>query len=950
MTDYDDQHQPTEFDAPEPPAPATDSDPTPTDGPRPDDGQPGEHVMSIMEDVERQFERLRSIQNKQADEVSALSKRSSDLDERQRDLAKREAALTAAHETLRLESETERAELESREERLAAAEEQARTTATEMEQQSAKLESRADELARHEASVAERQREIESRTERLAADQKAFELEQDQARAALRSERDAFDVLVSEAESAGEQTKAERASMDSQRAELEQATDDMERQREEMRTRHAELEQTLASIREERESLQAEREEVSVERSSFAEARSAQREELEIRERMVSESEHGAARVSELEAERDSLLIRIEEAEQTSTTLQQELSRAGGELESAVAQADHVESAAEERIAAVMKQMETLQGERQASLDKLAALEQEHARFQQTSEEQAEALREAVAAAEAASEGARQSLEQQASLAGERDAELEKARQSAGRVAELESQLEAANSKLMLTGERMAKFSGMLEQQGQLIEQGAAAMATVDHQNEEIERLRGQLAESRLAGDTNEMQRRDERIKQLTDALRQARGQSGSKEDTVELDLKVTDLSRDNDELRVELQRIQVEKDELKRQVEAQLEEVGSQAGAESAFEVKRVELEVTINDLTARLQLADDRIAELEGAVAAADSAGASGPDDQAIREKARRVAEIAAHLKRRQTRLQKLRRLVRSSATTATTAPAADTTSKGARETEVRLREERAKLMRESSEQRMRLKEVHQLLARKEKKMRRRWARPRAVATLGWIVLILVANACAAFLAADHYFPANMVSTASMRAKGAATFDAANATEWLTWHQQRLLDDSFHESLASRMRERRIEAYKTPTAAAALVANIAVDTAIPGRLTFSLETTDPDQGTLLLELVTTTLATDSRVAHAKLKSEHVAVTENAPTANKGEPRVATVGPFAVNDDRLVFGGAIFVVSSGVTLFVIISLYIRLVRSKRLFDENDELFDDPEPTVHAIA
>ena len=712
------------------------------------------------------------------------------------------------------------------------------------------------------------------------------------------------------------------------------------------------------------------------------------------REKAVQEAEHGAVRVTELEQERDDLLLRIEEAEQATASLQQDLSKARDELESASAAGERAEAAAEERVTTAMSDVESLQTERQETLDKLHLLEQEQARQQAASTERIEALEQEVTAAKekareaaAALEESKRSLEQQAEIVGqkdaeagahqeeltkaraqieekareltdlrstleERDAELAEARRTAGSASDLQTQLNDANSKLQMTGEKMSKFSEMLSQQGELIEQGAAAIATVDQQREEIERLRDQLAESRLAGNAEEMHRREERIKQLTEALRQARGQSGTKTDTVELELRATELGKENDELRAEVQRFEVENSELRRQAESRIEEVGAQARDESTFEVERLEMEQKIEDLTEKLESAASANAELTEQLA---SAGDTTADDAAARVRARRVAEVAAHLKRRQARLKKLRRLAASSSRSQKGSGTKGAGGKGKggpedREAAIRLREERAELMRKGSEQRMKLSEVHQHLAKTEKKMVRKWARPRAYATLGWFFFIMALNAVGAWLAADHFFPSQEVASTTIRAKAFSSLDDAEAVEWEAWHRELLLSESFHETLASRMRERRIDAYKTPADAADLISSISLDGGVPGKLTFSLETTDGEQGILLLEMLSSTVSSESRRAHGKRDAGRIAIVEQAARAEDGEPRVATIGPIPIGDDRIYYAGLMFGGSSVITLTLVIGLYARLVRARRLFDENDDLFDDEGPTVHAIA
>ena len=336
------------------------------------------------------------------------------------------------------------------------------------------------------------------------------------------------------------------------------------------------------------------------------------------------------------------------------------------------------------------------------------------------------------------------------------------------KIASLESDLQQRNKELQdsqrkidQASKKLAEFAKILSEQTGQLERGAAAIAMVDQQQEQIERLTKQLAEQTLSSNPDELRRRDQRIADLTDALRQSRGQTGGEQNLAELEQQNAALLAQVDRLNLELQNAQLAAEQAQKQLEeaaegqsshvvheatsaehsariaaltSEIERLQSQAAIDLREQLEaqqgKYQQELTavqraeakaLQDLRARIASLEDELQETRDAAAA--TASGDGHDQIAysnsLREKAERISTVAEHLRRRRDRLFRVRQLLKGKAVVR----AAGTPSE---------RMQTEELIRLENE-RIQLADLRKTLAKSERVMVRRWARSKAIVSVG-------------------------------------------------------------------------------------------------------------------------------------------------------------------------------------------------------------------------
>ncbi|MHC5003218.1 MAG: coiled-coil domain-containing protein [Planctomycetota bacterium] len=914
----------------------------------------GDQVMDILQDVERQFDRLRQVQSSQAQEVSTLAERSAELDQRGHELGRQAEAIEARQHQL---------------------DERAR----ELERRHEQVERGAETLSREEAELSElravlsqERRELDGRRSELAAERDALEVEQ----AAFEEARQRWK----------ERRKTSDAEFATQLAELEQREEELGRDQERritaMGERLAWLEKALerteaehheASQRADVERQRAHRAEVDIEAMTASiqettrllEVGAARQRELEervaaldaelttVRDQNERTETDAIELVQEAEQQRDEARGELEEARRREDALREQLDETRRALKSALQRSDDGAERAqqlEQECTESAGQLETLRAER----DELRAELDDVRRSSAAVTERLEAEREAAVRLETELAGVREDLEGCRSELADREE----------RVENLERRLDDSRTKLELAGEKLSKFSGILAQQSEQLEQAAAVAVVADQQRQQIESLTRQLAEAKLSGDPEAVQRKDQRIKELTEALRQARGQTGAMIDVDELERRNDELAGQNDELRLELERTQVAAREAQGQLDehlshaaasqqsrekslreeimqlkAQLAETGaeldvarraaeeqSQATEEAvlAAEEQRQATEEAVLAAEEQRQVLEERLEELEGRLqegaAVQPSAAAAPLVDEA------RLLEHVEHLRRRHARLKRIRRLLRRARTGAVTT---DVTQ-----------EQRAAELRKLQQERVQLDEVRRMLAATERKMIQRWAMPRAFTVVCWLLILVTLNGGAAWLASDLLHPVESAGTVIVEAVSDANqpAKAAELQSWRTWCTDLLEDERFHAALAKRMADQRMDMYADAGAISTRLEGLGVDTAEPGQLMLSLTGTNEEEVLAVLDVVAGTLAARSKQEAAK-RSGGVYGSVVGERVDDGRVRYAALSPVAVHDVRLQQALPIFGVLIVVSLTVVLTCYRRLARAKRLFEEVDDAF-----------
>jgi len=332
-------------------------------------------------------------------------------------------------------------------------------------------------------------------------------------------------------------------------------------------------------------------------------------------------------------------------------------------------------------------------------------------------------------------------------------------------------------------------------------------------------------------------------------------------------------------------------------------------------------------------------RIESLEEEItrpAASDDSDASELENtrQELKRKSHRISEVARHLRRRKHRLQRVHTILQQRRSSGGTAPAPSTPSSATRSQ----LQQHSSVMRKVEEDRHQLMEVREMLAASERRMVKRWARPRAVATVGWFVCLAAVIAVGSWFASDHYFPATIAASAMLEAdnKSHQPLTEPEAQQWSKWHTELFQDQGFHKVLARRLGDRRMPEYGTPQAIAEkLEAGLTLDSAVEGRMTLTLAGTDEKETTALLDVITTTVAQQSREFNSRRGGNRAWAVPAGGRAIDGQLSYARLNPVPIKDERLLYVLPIFGGSFVVIMLIVAICYGRLARAKRIFDDD---------------
>lgn len=917
------------------------------------DSSVGDEVMDILADVEQKFTRLREVQRQHDEELTTLNQRREALYEHEREVTAELDRLRQQQQTL----EDERGAVEAQRQELA--------------QQSEALEQQRNELN-------EQHRQFET-------------LEQ-----SLQSQREQLQQSTQQAAQQRQQLEQQQQQWNEQRGRSEQ---ELKAQFDAIEQKRSELERLEREQQSSAETLQQLEDELNERQSRFEQQREQWQQQQAIAERELNER---ASSIDQREQQLGALQETLEAQQQQLAEVQKSVEQRGVELDERAArlEAEHKryeelleeasrseQAAGEQRDAAQEKLAETQQAAEQAGRE-LQESRQQLAEMEQQLNETAAQLTDACKERDAG----RQQVE---SLNAQmHDLQKENERQKS-RLAESEKRLSTA-------GEKLRHFAELLNEQAPQLERGAQALAMVEDQKHQIEQLTEQLAEARRAGNPDELKRKEQRIKDLTAALQQARGQISGENDTANLQLQITELTRQNDDLRVQLEKSTLAQQQAQKQLK-QLTEAREQdrtssaqhshvleavrAEHESELESLRSEHEQSMDELRSerdarvqsmkeeidrltasleevseaggdqasdeQLEFLQQRVAELEAKLAEARTAGDSADIEQFKREmksKVKRINAAAQHLSRRRKRLQRARQLLEQRRRQMKSQPQR---SPAVPDAQVKAnKEEHARRMRAIEQQRRELEEVRSFLANSERELMRRWARPKAVASVGWLVFLVIVAGVGSWFAADVFFPAPVTATVSFtpQSENPREFDAQDAANWQKWHAEYILSREFQEALARRCRDRNLEPYGDVNVLSARLSNdLNLDLSEPRTLTASLDGYDAGDTQLLLDMLASTLSLESS-RHMGKRADDAKAVPVGERKEGGRLRYSTLNPPPPIKDRLMFAGPIFAGTMIVLLTVMVIVYTRLARSKRVFEEDLQLFRDEADQGEPVA
>ncbi len=654
-----------------------------------------------------------------------------------------------------------------------------------------------------------------------------------------------------------------------------------EQQQELQRARES-IEQTRAEVSRDREDLQQLQLLLQEDQNRLAQTKA------EIEGRTVQENEE----LARLRGEHSALAARLEKAEanvgeliQRIETMQEELEKRQQAINQAQREKADVETAlqaAREEVAAAKSKAE------QAELEGLQLVEQ------------VEAQRNEIAAKLQSAEQARAELSTRVDAATaelgqirtDLSAKLDSARVESehlrGLIAEREKALNDANEKLRVAGTKLQQFAEAIAQQSPEMEKGVAAIAECQSLRQTIQRLEQEMKQ-RGSADGAAL---NERIEALTQDL--------------------ADRNTEIENLRVQASQQSAQGGEIEA-LQAQIQKLTDELRAR----------EQSIETLRAEYQ---QDVARLEKSVAQAKSAG---PDGAGIQEKAKLIHAAAMHLKRRRQRLQRLKGLLKN-ARPKTKAPTGPDP-------------ERARLAIEIQEKKQSLLEVQKCLAASEQQMMRKWARPRAIITMTWMLMLIGGVGIGAWFGAGYWKPPVVAASVVLEAKPKAGQNPTEAelASWQAAHEAMAHDNTFANVVAKRLGVRQIKSL-TDSAKVGLFLkeNLTVDSDKPGVLRLTLTGTDQPLTLAVLDTVATTMVNESSRSAGK-RSDGMKASVTGERPGVGRIEYASINPIPVKDERLMYTGILF--GAGVVGLTLIGsvLYTVLMRTKRVFEHDMAVVED---------
>lgn len=495
----------------------------------------------------------------------------------------------------------------------------------------------------------------------------------------------------------------------------------------------------------------------------------------------------------------------------------------------------------------------------------------------------------------------------------------------------------------------LAKLRSEIEQESKSLnaERNSLIRKKEKAENKAHEDVQSRIDE--LQGDRNLLNARVEEIEQERDNLLRLRDEAEARNQELELRLgEMTDqgelLQNRLDEIQNEGNGNETHADSLhdriaqlevdladRDRVIASLQEQGkSVSGKEMTAQSAAEESEI---------QTLRNRVAELENELAAARKAS-SGPmndpnesppaDLEQIKEN---LKEAAIHLHRRQERLHRARRLARESRQTSTQVkPQA---------LPAQTREEEADLKRWVQNQRQRLAHDRTRLKDMESRMIKIWAPRNAALIVSALGLLLTILVVASWLTTSYVFPAHISASVTLKPKTSSLdpLTEEQTASWQLWHAELVQDDGFKKTLLKRMRDRQMPV-ETIDLDEFLEENLSLDTGMPGELTMTLSGTKKLEITDLLDVITSTVLTESS-RQLKKRTDGAIATASNERKESGISRYAVINPTAIQDHRKFWMAPIFLLY-GVLAFGVFKFALnQMTQVKRVI--NEEVIDTDE-------
>jgi hypothetical protein len=400
----------------------------------------------------------------------------------------------------------------------------------------------------------------------------------------------------------------------------------------------------------------------------------------------------------------------------------------------------------------------------------------------------------------------------------------------------------------------------------------------IARQRKQIERLTEQLDAANAGVDPKEIQARDARIAKLEEELEEARGQGGGKQAVSKLVAGVGGA----------LRQVRGKKDDEE------------DFGGVAELEERVAELEIERKHARDEADEAKREAEQLRQALQnAADGEG--GSDAFEVAALRARVAELES-------------------------APNAGHA------------ELRSKIEAELRQKWNEVKQKQDALKVSEEKMRRKWARPRAVVVFAHLAGLALVVGILSWLLAGGLFPATIAAAVNIEAKsksGAPVSDK-NKAQWQQVHTAMLESDSFLQRVSERLTEQRFDGYEDPEVLAErLEDDLTVDSAKAGSITLTLAGKDRTDTTFVLDTLASTLAMESAQKAGTRSDDAVAIVRGE-RRDKGQVRYATIRDKPISDRRPMGAAVLFVLGFAGSFVGIQRLQRTLVKTKSAMEDDD--------------
>ena len=445
----------------------------------------------------------------------------------------------------------------------------------------------------------------------------------------------------------------------------------------------------------------------------------------------------------------------------------------------------------------------------------------------------------------------------------------------------------------------------MISEQTPRLEQGAEAMALVPELESQIRELQAELAANQ-GGDDAEMSALREttavRIDQLERDLEAANG-------------RIADPVEPEDPAR-----LQALIEEARSPLEERIAELeASAAESTDGDEVSRRKYE----SVKQRCVKAERRSDELDTALAMANDRGQAQEMAKRLRAKAERVGDYARHLETRKRRLAAVRTAMAGRYRTDSTP------GDGAGVHE----------MQRIDAQRKELEQVREFLGRSEQQMVRRWARPRSVAMVAWIMVLFAVSVGAGWFGVHEFVPTPGAASVTINAvaPGGKTLVGESEAAWDEWHAALATDPAFVAMVHGRLVARGLAQGGEEQTARMMADDLVFEDEGHGRLRLLLSGGDARVLEPTLDVIATSLASESARQAPRRKDGARATlpTERATATGVGYATLVK-GPYgseAISRMAMIAGG-VFAAS----LLLIGAFYGVLSRSKRVFEERESV------------